>query len=140
MLVEKYAPLQHYNTFGIMARAVNLLRVQSEQDIRDFLAAPPLGASRQVLVLGGGSNIVITGDVEPTVFKMEVTGKRLVQETDKHFIIEVGAGEVWHDVVAWSLQNGYPGLENLALITGTAGAAPVQNIGAYGGELQERVD
>ena len=82
MLVEKNAPLQQYNTFGIVARAANLVRVQSEQDIRDFLASPPLGASRQVLVLGGGSNIVITGDVEPTVFKMEILGKRLVAETD----------------------------------------------------------
>ena len=94
MLVEKNAPLQQYNTFGIMARAMNLVRVQSEQDIREFLAGPPLGASRQVVVLGGGSNIVITGDVEPTVFKMEIMGKRLVAETDRHYIIEVGAGEV----------------------------------------------
>jgi UDP-N-acetylmuramate dehydrogenase len=140
MLVEKNAPLQQYNTFGIMARAMNLVRVQAPQDIRDFLAQPPLGASRQVVVLGGGSNIVITGDVEPTVFKMEIMGKRLVEETDKHYIIEVGAGEVWHEVVAWSLAQGYPGLENLALIPGTAGAAPVQNIGAYGVELQDRFD
>ena len=140
MLVEKNAPLQQYNTFGIMARAMNLVRVQSPQDIPEFLAQPPLGASRQVVVLGGGSNIVITGDVEPTVFKMEIMGKRLVEETDKHYIIEVGAGEVWHEVVAWSLAQGYPGLENLALIPGTAGAAPVQNIGAYGVELQDRFD
>jgi UDP-N-acetylmuramate dehydrogenase len=133
MLVEKNAPLQQYNTFGIMARAMNLVRVQAPQDIRDFLAQPPLGASRQVVVLGGGSNIVITGDVEPTVFKMEIMGKRLVEETDKHYIIEVGAGEV-------CLAQGYPGLENLALIPGTAGAAPVQNIGAYGVELQDRFD
>ncbi len=140
MLVEKNAPLQQYNTFGIMARAMNLVRVQSVQDIREFLAGPPLGASRQVVVLGGGSNIVITGDVEPTVFKMEIMGKRLVAETDRHYIIEVGAGEVWHEVVAWSLEQGYAGLENLALIPGTAGAAPVQNIGAYGVELQDRFD
>ena len=140
MLVEKNAPLQHYNTFGIVARATNLVRVQSDQDIRDFLTSPPLGASRQVLVLGGGSNIVFTGDVEPTVFKMEIMGKRVVGETDRHYLIEVGAGEVWHDVVAWSLAQGLPGLENLALIPGTAGAAPVQNIGAYGVELQDRFD
>jgi UDP-N-acetylmuramate dehydrogenase len=69
---------------------------------------------------------------------MEIMGKRLVEETAKHFILEAGAGENWHDFVAWSVGRGWPGLENLALIPGSVGAAPVQNIGAYGVELQDR--
>jgi len=140
MLVEKFVPLQQYNTFGIMARASSLVRVHDEQDIRQFIAQPPAGASRDAVVLGGGSNIVLTGDVQPTVFKMEIKGRRVVAETDKAAIVEIGAGEVWHDAVAWTLEQGLPGLENLALIPGTVGAAPVQNIGAYGVELQDRFD
>ena len=139
MLVENNVPLQFCNTFGILARAHTLVRAHSVQDVFDLIAAPQL-ARQPVFVLGGGSNIVITGDVKPVVLKMEIKGMRLVEETDRDWIVEVGAGEVWHDAVAWTLQNGYPGLENLALIPGTVGAAPVQNIGAYGVELQDRFD
>jgi len=89
-------------------------------------------------VLGGGSNIVLTGDVKPLVLKVEMKGMRLVEETDKAWIVEAAAGEKWHDLVAWTLAQGWPGLENMALIPGTVGASPVQNIGAYGVELQDR--
>jgi UDP-N-acetylmuramate dehydrogenase len=74
------------------------------------------------------------------VLKVEVRGRRLVAETDEAWIIEAGAGENWHDTVAWTLAQGWPGLENLSLIPGTVGAAPVQNIGAYGVELKDRFD
>ncbi|KAB2891713.1 MAG: UDP-N-acetylmuramate dehydrogenase [Burkholderiaceae bacterium] len=137
MLVEKNAPLQHCNTFGIVARAHTLVRVRSAQDVHDLLADHRL-ARQPLFVLGGGSNIVLTGDVKPVVLKMEIKGLRLLEETDKAWIVEAGAGEVWHETVAWTLAQGYPGLENLALIPGTVGAAPVQNIGAYGVELQDR--
>jgi len=139
MLVEKNAPLQHCNTFGIVARAQTLVRARSVQDIEALVADADLGR-QPVFVLGGGSNIVLTGDVKPVVLKMEIKGLRLVGETDRHWIVEAGAGEVWHDAVAWTLAQGFPGLENLALIPGTVGAAPVQNIGAYGVELQDRFD
>ena len=139
MLVEKNAPLQHYNTFGILARAQTLVRVRSPEDVQDLVADPALGG-QPVFVLGGGSNIVLTGDVKPVVLKMEIKGLRLAHETDRHWIVEAGAGEVWHDAVAWTLAQGFAGLENLALIPGTVGAAPVQNIGAYGVELQDRFD
>ncbi len=139
MLVEKNVPLQHCNTFGIAARAHALVRVHSEDDVRALLA-DPLWGRRPPLVLGGGSNIVLTGDVEPVVLKMEIKGMRLVGETPAAWIVEAGAGERWHDLVAWTLQQGLPGLENMALIPGTVGAAPVQNIGAYGVELQDRFD
>ncbi len=137
MLVEKNVPLQSCNTFRIVAKAFSLVRIRSVQDLLDVLADPQL-ASETKFILGGGSNIVLTGDVKPLVLKVEVMGKRLVQETDKAWILEAGAGENWHELVAWSLDQGYPGLENLAMIPGTVGASPVQNIGAYGVELQDR--
>jgi UDP-N-acetylmuramate dehydrogenase len=103
------------------------------------LADPEISALPK-FVLGGGSNIVLTGDVKPVVLKVEIKGMRVVQDTTKATILEVGAGENWHSFVAWTLDQGYAGLENLALIPGTVGAAPVQNIGAYGVELQDRFD
>ncbi|WP_332775918.1 UDP-N-acetylmuramate dehydrogenase [Polaromonas sp.] len=139
MLVEKNVPLQFSNTFGIVAKALSLVRVASEADVAAVLADPVLQATPK-FVLGGGSNIVITGDVKSLVLKVEIMGKRLLAETDKAWVVEAGAGENWHDLVTWTLQMGYPGLENLALIPGTVGASPVQNIGAYGVELQDRFE
>jgi UDP-N-acetylmuramate dehydrogenase len=139
MIVEHNVPLQQHNSFGIVARAQHLVRVAGEADVAAVLAdAEWRGAAK--FVLGGGSNIVLTGDVKPLVLKVEIMGKRLVGETAKAWIVEAGAGENWHELVAWTLQNGYPGLENLALIPGTVGASPVQNIGAYGVELQDRFE
>ena len=139
MLVEKNVPLQPFNSFGIAAKALTLIRVRSEADIVAVLQDPTLRAAPK-FILGGGSNIVLTGDVKPLVLKVEIMGKRLVSENAKAWIVEAGAGENWHDLVTWTLQNGYSGLENLALIPGTVGASPVQNIGAYGLELQDRFE
>ncbi|HEX5285771.1 MAG TPA: UDP-N-acetylmuramate dehydrogenase, partial [Polaromonas sp.] len=139
MLVEKNVPLQPFNSFGIAAKALTLVRVASEADIAAVLQDPALRAAPK-FILGGGSNIVLTGDVKPLVLKVEIMGKRLVSENAKAWIVEAGAGENWHDLVTWTLQNGYSGLENLALIPGTVGASPVQNIGAYGVELQDRFE
>jgi UDP-N-acetylmuramate dehydrogenase len=116
-----------------------LLRIHSEADAV-ALCADAQWREAQKFVLGGGSNLVITGDVKPLVLKVEIMGRSLLRETPKHFIVEAGAGENWHDFVAWTLDQGLPGLENLALIPGTVGATPVQNIGAYGVELQDRFD
>jgi UDP-N-acetylmuramate dehydrogenase len=139
MLVEKNVSLQPYNTFGIAAKAMALVRVRSEADLLDVLADPQL-ATLPRQVLGGGSNIVLTGDVKPLVLKVEVMGRRLLHETAKAYVLEAGAGENWHDFVTWTLTQGYPGLENMALIPGTVGASPVQNVGAYGVELQDRFE
>jgi UDP-N-acetylmuramate dehydrogenase len=139
MIVEQNVPLQGHNSFGIVAKARALVRVRSEADVQAVLADPQL---RDVpkFVLGGGSNIVLTGDVRPLVLKVEVTGRRIVEDGPKAAVLEAGAGENWHEIVAWSLDQGFPGLENLALIPGTVGAAPVQNVGAYGVELQDRFE
>ena len=137
MFIEKNVALEALNTFHIVAKAQTLVRIGAIADALQLLAAPNMQAQPK-FVLGGGSNIVITGDIAPLVLKVEIKGKHLVQETDKHWIVEAGAGENWHDFVTWTLYSGYPGLENMALIPGTVGASPVQNIGAYGVELQDR--
>jgi len=139
MLVEKNVPLQALNTFHIVAKAHALVRIKEAWDILAVLADPEWGPAPK-FVLGGGSNIVLTGDVKPLVLKVEVKGMRLARETAKDWILEAGAGENWHAFVAWTLDNGYPGLENMAMIPGTVGASPVQNIGAYGVELQDRFE
>jgi UDP-N-acetylmuramate dehydrogenase len=100
---------------------------------------PSLGLAPK-FILGGGSNIILTRDMPQLVLKVEVRGMRLVEERADAWIVEAGAGESWHELVAWTLEQGWPGLENLALIPGTVGAAPVQNIGAYGLELKDRFE
>jgi UDP-N-acetylmuramate dehydrogenase len=139
MVVENNVPLQALNTFHIVARAQQLVRITSLADAQAVLQDAHLAAQPK-FVLGGGSNLVLTGDVKPLVLKMELMGRALVQDTPKHYIVEAGAGENWHDFVAWTLEQGLPGLENMALIPGTVGASPVQNIGAYGVELQDVFD
>ena len=139
MLVEKNVPLQPYNTLHIVARAHALTRIASQADVQTLLASAKWGPAPK-FVLGGGSNIVLTGDVKPLVLKVEILGRRVVQETTRATIVEAGAGENWHDFVTWTLQQGHPGLENMALIPGTVGASPVQNVGAYGVELQDRFE
>ncbi len=139
MLVEKNVPLQACNTFHIVARAHTLVRLRSLLDLQALLANPDWALAPK-FVLGGGSNIVLTGDVKPMVLKVEIMGRRLVRETARAWVLEAGAGENWHEFIAWSLAQGYPGLENMALIPGTVGASPVQNVGAYGVELQDRFE
>ena len=139
MLVEKNVPLQSFNTFGIVAKALALVRLANQADIDALLADSALKIAPK-FILGGGSNIVLTGDVKPLVLKVEIMGIKLVSETAKAWVVQAGAGENWHDLVSWTIENGYPGLENLALIPGSVGASPVQNIGAYGVELQDRFE
>ncbi len=139
MIAERNVLLQACNSFGIVARAQTLVRVRNDADVRAVLDDAELGTAPK-FVLGGGSNIVLTGDVRAAVLKVEIAGRRLVAETPKAWIVEAGAGENWHDFVTWTLDQGWPGLENLAMIPGTVGASPVQNIGAYGVELQDRFE
>ncbi len=137
MKVLHQQSLQSYNTFGILARAQTMVRITKPQDVLEVLADPVLAASPK-FVLGGGSNLVLTGDVSALVLKVEIMGRELVSEDSRYYIVEAQAGESWHDFVTWTLEQGWPGLENLALIPGSVGACAVQNIGAYGVELQDR--
>lgn len=137
--IEKGVNLRTFNAFGLPAVAATLVRIDSEITLRRVVDHPELGRAPK-FVLGGGSNVVFTRDPQAVVLKVEVRGHRLVEERADAWIVEAGAGENWHDTVAWTLAQGWPGLENLALIPGTVGAAPVQNIGAYGVELRERFE
>ena len=138
VVIETDVNLKPYNTFGLPATARRLVRIREELDVRRVVDHPELGRAPK-FVLGGGSNLVLTRDVDAVVLKMEIPGLR-VEERDDCWIVEAGAGVVWHEAVAGSLALGVPGLENLALIPGTVGAAPVQNIGAYGVELKDRLE
>jgi UDP-N-acetylmuramate dehydrogenase len=137
--IERRANLRVHNTFGLPAVAATLLHLGSESDVKRVVDHPEFGPAPK-LILGGGSNLVLTRDVAAVVLKVEIMGRRLVEESPDAWIVEAGAGESWHGLVEWTLRHGYPGLENLALIPGLVGAAPVQNIGAYGVELKDRFD
>jgi len=137
--LHEHFSLRGLNSFGVDARARWFCRVRSADDLA-ALAADPRLAGLPRLVLGGGSNLLLTHDFEGLVLKVEVPGLREVGEADDARHLEVGAGENWHGTVERLLAMGRPGLENLALIPGSCGAAPVQNIGAYGLELAQRFD
>jgi len=139
MQIESGVSLKPYNSFSLPAVAQTLVRVANDADVRRVVDHPTLGTAPK-FVLGGGSNIILTRDMPQVVLKVEVRGMRLVAERDDAWIVEAGAGESWHGLVDYTLANGWPGLENLALIPGTVGAAPVQNIGAYGVELKDRFE
>ena len=129
------APLQRLNTFGVAARAVELVEIEHERDIETLAAEAPLDPSRD-LVLGGGSNVLVVGDVPGRVILNRIPGRDLSRRPGGAQVI-LGAGEDWHAAVRWTLDQGLCGLENLSLIPGCCGAAPMQNIGAYGMELSE---
>jgi len=141
--VQIDADLTALNTFGLPARAGHLLRVRSVEEARQacaFIKDRPGGVSGLSLILGGGSNLVLRGEPLDSVLKVEIPGRRRLIDAESDILVEAGAGENWHDFVCWTLDQGWPGLENLSLIPGTVGAAPVQNIGAYGLEVAERIE
>ncbi len=134
MQVLTDAPLGSYNTLGLQGRARALLRVDDMPQLARALAwASAHGLP--VIPLGEGSNVVIAGDIEALVLRVALPGIEVLGQTEGRVQLRVAAGENWHHLVQWTLQQGFYGLENLALIPGTVGAAPVQNIGAYGVEL-----
>ncbi len=139
LAVERGVNLKPYNTFALPCMAHTLVRIRSEADVRRVVDDPELGRAPK-FILGGGSNLILTQDIKPVVLKVEVPGLRLLETREDAWIVEAGAGERWHDLVGWCLDNDLPGLENMALIPGTVGAAPVQNIGAYGIELKDRFE
>lgn len=137
-LLSSDVQLQPFNTFGIAARARRYLRVTDPGQLAQVAADPALAALPR-LVLGGGSNLLITsGEVERLVLHMGLMGKEIVGETDDAILVRARAGENWHGFVEWTIAQGLGGLENMALIPGTVGASPIQNIGAYGAEVKDR--
>lgn len=136
VLVQTAVSLQPYNSFGVQAQAAAFVEAHDDNEVRAALA---IAQQRQlpVLVIGGGSNLLLTGDIQALVLRMASQGKRLLVDDGEHVIVEAEAGEAWHPFVLWTLAQGLAGLENLSLIPGTVGAAPMQNIGAYGVELKD---
>ena len=129
-------PLQALNTFGIAACARAYLKVDSVARLAAVMADPALSTMPRLL-LGGGSNILLTGDVDALVLHMAIEGKTVVGQDDQQTLVRAGAGENWHAFVQWTLAQGLGGLENMSLIPGTVGASPIQNIGAYGAEVKD---
>jgi UDP-N-acetylmuramate dehydrogenase len=140
MTVSENVSLKSFNTFGIEARARYFVRVQTPGELRAVLANPAYHPLPK-LILGGGSNVLFINDAfDGLVIKIDIKGIAMLEETEGSVLLEVGAGEVWHDLVIHTIEKGYSGLENLSLIPGTVGAAPMQNIGAYGVEIKETFD
>jgi UDP-N-acetylmuramate dehydrogenase len=135
--VASKVSLKPYNTFGVDVRASHFARIRSTADLQELLAEPAY-ADCPRLVLGGGSNLLFTRDFDGLVLKMEIAGVERLGRVGDTEHVRVGAGENWHATVEGLLDDCLPGLENLALIPGQVGAAPIQNIGAYGVELAER--
>jgi UDP-N-acetylmuramate dehydrogenase len=136
MKVTRKASLKALNSFGVEASASLLITLEHEEDL---LSLPSFDPGRDLL-LGGGSNVLFTSDIPGTVLLNRITGRAIVKTDREHSWVDAGAGENWHELVRWTLDNGLSGLENLSLIPGLAGAAPIQNIGAYGVELASVLD
>jgi UDP-N-acetylmuramate dehydrogenase len=121
------------NTFGVDVRAAQFAEFDSVSALQRILKETTL----EPWILGGGSNILLAGDLDRSVLRNVIAGIDVLSETATGVRIRVGSGVVWHDLVTWAIDQGFGGIENLALIPGTVGAAPLQNIGAYGVELSE---
>ncbi|RFS17505.1 UDP-N-acetylmuramate dehydrogenase [Emticicia sp. C21] len=136
MTVQTNVSLKPYNTFGIDATAKYFVEVSNVEQLQDILQNPEYqGIDR--LILGGGSNLLLTKDFDGIVIKIAIKGIEKFKEDEQNIWLKVGAGEVWHDLVMYCVNHNYAGVENLSLIPGTVGAAPMQNIGAYGVEIKE---
>lgn len=134
--VESNVSLKPFNTFGVDVKARFFAQAHTDQDVRDALAYASEHAL-PLLVVGGGSNLLLTCDINALVLRMSSRGIRIVHEDCGRAIVEAEAGEAWHPFVQEMLKLGLAGLENLSLIPGTVGAAPMQNIGAYGVEIKD---
>ena len=130
------ASLKNYNSFGVEAYAGELLTLESEEDLEVIANEPGFDPAND-LILGEGTNVLFAGDVSGRVILNRITGKSIIETSQDSALIEACGGENWHQLVVWSLDQGLSGLENLSLIPGLAGAAPIQNIGAYGVELAD---
>ena len=134
--VQVNASLKPFNSFGVDVKASLFAQAHSDADVREALLCA-VEHQLPLLVIGGGSNLLLTGDVSALVLRMASRGIRLLADDGERVVVEAEAGEVWHAFVLWTLEQGLSGLENLSLIPGTVGAAPMQNIGAYGVEIKD---
>lgn len=132
MQIERDISLKPFNTFGIDVKARQFVSVGTEDELREILEQ-----QGDKFILGGGSNMLLTRDIESLVVHVNLKGITVIEENKDDVVIRAMAGENWHNLVQWTLRKGYGGLENLSLIPGNTGTAPIQNIGAYGVELKD---
>ncbi len=138
MIIQRNIPLKQYNTFGIEAVARDFVRISSVEELQ-YLINKGFLADKESFVLGGGSNILLTGDYQGLVIRNEIAGIA-INDAGGKVIVKAGAGVVWDDLVHYCIDHGFGGIENLVLIPGSVGAAPIQNIGAYGVELKDHFE
>ncbi|MDF9799532.1 UDP-N-acetylmuramate dehydrogenase [Catalinimonas alkaloidigena] len=136
MTIQENISLRPYNTFGIDAIARFFVEINSVDDLKELISKE-LYWEKEVFILGGGSNVLLTQNFNGLVVKMNIPGIEVVEENENFVWVRAGAGENWHMFVLHCIARGYGGVENLSLIPGTLGAAPMQNIGAYGVEIQD---
>lgn len=133
-MISENVDLQPFNTFGVAARAAQFTRFRSVAELEERLSSVN---GQAIFILGGGSNILLTQDIQALVLKNEIKGIEMLEKNDDFVWLRVGAGEVWHEFVLYCVEHAYAGVENLSLIPGNVGASPMQNIGAYGVEVKD---
>jgi UDP-N-acetylmuramate dehydrogenase len=134
MEIHNNFSLKNYNTFGIEAKAKQFVAVHSEAELKIVLEENRL---EEKFILGGGSNMLLTKDIEALVIHIDLKGKKIIDENEDFVWVESEAGENWHEFVLWTIDQNFGGLENMSLIPGNVGTTPVQNIGAYGTEIKD---
>ena len=136
MNIRANVELKKLNTFGINVKAKNFLDINSEEDLKEIFSSRKY-KNQNIFILGGGSNVLLTKDIDGLTIKISIPGIKVIEENDSSVFIETGGGVVWQNLVEYCIAKNYGGIENLSLIPGTVGAAPIQNIGAYGQEIKD---
>ncbi|MEZ0005673.1 UDP-N-acetylmuramate dehydrogenase [Flavobacterium sp. 28YEA47A] len=126
--------LKNYNTFGIEAKAKQFVSVHSVEELQAVLKENP---AQKKFILGGGSNMLLTKDIDALTIHVDIKGKKIIEQTEDAVWVEAKAGENWHEFVLWTIGQDFGGLENMSLIPGNVGTTPIQNIGAYGTEIKD---
>ena len=134
MNIEKNISLKNYNTFGIDVTAKSFISIDSVYQLQELLKV-----EKDIFLISGGSNMLLTKDIEKLVVHIDIKGVSIDQENENEVFLTVNAGENWHEFVLWCVDNNYGGLENLSLIPGNVGTCPIQNIGAYGVEVKDTI-
>jgi len=134
MQILQNTTLKSYNTFGIDVKAKHFVSVKNVEELKSILK---LDNYPKKIILGGGSNMLLTKDIDALVIHLNLKGYSILSKTKNNVIVKASSGENWHDFVLWCLQNNFGGIENLSLIPGNVGTAPIQNIGAYGVEIKD---
>ena len=137
MQIRENISLKHYNTFGIDASAKYFAAFANVNELEALLQEDLVSKQSTRLVLGGGSNLLLTRNVNGIVLKNDINGIEVIKEDNEHVYVKAGAGENWHGLVMYCVEHGFAGMENLSLIPGNTGASPMQNIGAYGVEIKD---